>query len=458
MRSARLLAITSLFAIIVTGCITPGRHDLGRQTLHNAALVGQFQAYDGHSGKRISLGEVARRCKLSDVVLFGEMHSDAICNQLEAQLFYVLAQDARPVALAMEFFEADTQATLEAYLRGRVTEPAFRELTRQNRAYVYAHRPLIEFCRAAHVLVIAANAPRRLVRAYRRSGLDYDEYRAGLDADDQRWVPRESEYLTGPYEDRFMALMGGHGEGMSAEPLADEPDEPPAHHHHHSPPALESDEEHPTSQPTSAPADVDDDETATTQPTSAPAAETQPAMPAFTLDDLTGFYRAQLLWDDAMAETLADYRAAHLRTRLMLIVGVFHVSDFGGTVTKFRARRPDDRVLTIVYRATQDGRFPFDPEDRHAGDIVIYGIVPEPEPEPDDAEAPAMPHPMPTTAPTSQPASQPTTQPTTQPCTAPATQPTEPDAPPEPDVPEAPAAHEDVPASQPAHPHGHWQK
>ena len=196
----------------LVGCTQASRLDLDRTTGGNAALFGQFCAYDGRSGQPLTFDDVVRRCATADVILFGEEHSDAVCNQIEAQLLAALAARARPVALAMEFFERDTQACLDQYLEGQIDEPAFRKATRQGRAYVLAHRPLIEMCRAACIPVIAANAPRRLVREYRQSDLEYAEVRAGLDSSDQQWLPPENEYLGGEYHERFIETMTHHDE------------------------------------------------------------------------------------------------------------------------------------------------------------------------------------------------------------------------------------------------------
>ena len=125
------------------GCAGLSRGSLQARTGGSAALYGQFQVYDGRS----------------------EEHNNAVCNQLEAQLLYALSQK-HPTALAMEFFEADTQASLSAYLSGRIEEDAFRQQTRQKSSYLLSHRPLIELSRAARIPVIAANIPRRLVRAF----------------------------------------------------------------------------------------------------------------------------------------------------------------------------------------------------------------------------------------------------------------------------------------------------
>ncbi|MEW6198188.1 MAG: ChaN family lipoprotein [Planctomycetota bacterium] len=363
--------------LLTAGCALPPRIDLTPVTGGSAALVGQFQAYDGHTGRPLTFAEVARRAARADVILFGEEHSDAVCNQIEAQLLHALAGRTQPIALALEFFESDTQAALDAYLVGRLDESAFREQTRQGRAYVLAHRPLIELCRVAHLSVVAANAPRRLVSAYRKSGVSYEEYRAGIEPADQRWLPATNEYVSGTYEARFFDLMSGHG------PAPPTPSPQPA--------TTQPIGTRPTTRPVSMPA-----------PASAPT--TAPAMPS--ADATKSLYWSQLLWDQAMAESLAHFRDRYPTHRVMLIVGSFHVAHTGGTATKFLRRRPHDRVLTVIYRSTPDGRFAFQDDDRHAGDIVVYGIVPPPKKEVE--ERPAMP-----AAPT-------TTQPTT---TAPATHP-----------------------------------
>lgn len=382
----RIALLSSLSTLLVTGCAQRARLDLTATSGGNAALIGQFQAYDGHGGRAISFAEIARRAAHADVILFGEEHSDAVCNQIEAQLLYALVEQRRPVALALEFFEADTQAALDAYMLGRLDEAAFREQTRQNRAYVLSHRPLIELCRLAHVPVIAANAPRRLVTGFRKSGLSYQEYRAGLDPSDRRWLPTTNEHVGGSYEVRFGDLMAQH-EGPT-------------------PTTQSTTRPSPTTDPAEMPdatADADT-ATATSRPAPDPGAPTQSAARTF--------YWAQLLWDQALAESLANFRERYPSHRIMLLVGSFHVAYTGGTVTKFLRRRPHDRLLTIVYRSTLDGHFPFQDEDRHAGDIVIYGIAAPPK---KDAagQAPAAPattqptaatQPVPTTAPTSQPA------------------------------------------------------
>ena len=110
---------------VMSGCAMPAR--IVDQAGGNAYLFGQFKAYDGASGDPISFTQIVARAREADIILFGEEHSDVVCNALEAQLLGALVGGPRPVALAMEFFEADTQTPLDAYLSGRLDEPDFRK-------------------------------------------------------------------------------------------------------------------------------------------------------------------------------------------------------------------------------------------------------------------------------------------------------------------------------------------
>ncbi len=411
--------LVAVLGVTLAGCVAGGR--LNRQTGGSAALFHQFRAYDGVSGRALSFDDVVRRCRSADVVLFGEEHNDAVCNQFEAQLLYALLRDRRPVALAMEFFEADTQAALDAYLRGRIDEEAFRELTRQGRHYAVSHRPLIELCRSADAVVIAANAPRRLVSAYRKSGLDYDTYRAGLAPEEQRWLPMQNTMLHGPYEMQFMEIMGGHDDGMptkmpTSQPTTTAPASQPTSMPTSMPahPTMLPPASMPTSVPTSMPAGAAESEDGD----AAGAAGMSMAMSPERL------FLSQLLWDETMATALADYRARHPRERVMLVVGAFHVKRSGGTSQKLRALRGQDRVVTVAYSGTPDPIMALDRDDIGAADIVIYGMTAPPTKEhgmPKMMPPTTQPHrPLAGATPTGDEADE---SPTTQPTTGPTSQP-----------------------------------
>lgn len=163
--------------------------------------------YDGE-GRPSSIAAFADRCDTADVVAFGELHDHPVAADLERALLASLLALPRPLVLAMEFFEADTQPAIDAYLAGEIDEATFRERTARSERYDASHRPLVEACRAAGARIVAANAPRRLVTDYRKSGLVYAAWRDTRSAEEQAWLPATSEPPDDEHARRFMALMG----------------------------------------------------------------------------------------------------------------------------------------------------------------------------------------------------------------------------------------------------------
>lgn len=143
------------------------------------------------------------------------------------------------------------------------------------------------------------------------------------------------------------------------------------------------------------------------QPASMPGAQaavSAPAgMPPQTADP-EAFYRAQLLWDETMATSVAGARECDPRCRVMLIVGGFHVIRDGGTTQKTRSRLPGDQIVTVAYSGTSDPALAFDSDDCGAADIIIYGIQAPPEPKGSKAGGmPPMTRPAPAPAPATAP-------------------------------------------------------
>ena len=144
-----------------------------------------------------------------DFVAIGELHYHPVGSRVELAVLEGMAAQGRPVALAMEFFERDTQAAVDAYLAGEIDRAALIERTKRDERYAATHGPLIDLCKAQGIPVIAANAPRPLVTAYRKSGIDaYEEWLATLSDADRALLPRASEVRDDAFKRRFIDFMG----------------------------------------------------------------------------------------------------------------------------------------------------------------------------------------------------------------------------------------------------------
>lgn len=290
-----VLRLILCLACLVAGCTRAGATS-APQVAGAAVDPAEHAFFDGEGG-RTSFDAFVASVADVDFVGFGELHYHTVGSRVELALLEGMAAQPRPVALALEFFEADHQAALDAYLGGEIDEATFRQRTARDTRYDESHRPLVEFCKQRRIPVIAANAPRRLVTAYRKSDApSYEAYLSGLSAEDRGSMPRASVPPDDAFKDRFMKLMG---------------------------------------------------------PKRGPA-----------------FYRSMALWNDAMAESVADFRAAHPDHRVLLIVGAFHVAGHLGVVTQYLARRPGERVRILVMQPTE-GPMAFAAEDRGEGDVVL---------------------------------------------------------------------------------------
>ncbi len=162
----------------------------------------------GSDGRIATLHDVLLDASGADLVAFGELHGHDVGAAYQYDLLDALYRTGRPLALAMEFFERDTQAVLDQYLRGEIDVLELKKRARQGAAYDRTHGPLIDYCKQRGIPVIAANAPRRLVTGYRKSGLSYNEYLASLSDEDRGWLPRSTTTPNDAYRDRFVSFMG----------------------------------------------------------------------------------------------------------------------------------------------------------------------------------------------------------------------------------------------------------
>ena len=147
----------------------------------------------------------------ADIVLVGELHTHPAVHLLQARMLAGLAADGRPLVLSMEQFSRADQPVLDAYLAGRIGEAA---LIRDGNAwpnYQSDYRPLVEFAKAHHLPVIAANAPKPLVSCVGQEGPAWLDQ---LPASRRSQLARTLTLGDDPYRQKFMASLH-HGDADS---------------------------------------------------------------------------------------------------------------------------------------------------------------------------------------------------------------------------------------------------
>ncbi|MBL7977161.1 MAG: ChaN family lipoprotein [Bacteroidetes Order II. Incertae sedis bacterium] len=127
----------------------------------------------GKNGEALRIEDIVRQMRAADVVFLGEEHNDPVAHHLQFELLKALfeAEKTRPIVLAMEQFERDTQEVLDLYLSGTIRERDFKLDSRPWTNYETDYKPMIEFAKTNRIPVIAGNAPRRLVSLTGREGI-----------------------------------------------------------------------------------------------------------------------------------------------------------------------------------------------------------------------------------------------------------------------------------------------
>ncbi|MEZ4382838.1 MAG: ChaN family lipoprotein [Nannocystaceae bacterium] len=289
--------LVALTLALAPGCAGQGRGEAAAPEAA-PAVSPEEHAFFTAQGEAGSLDAFLAAIEGVDLVAFGELHYHPVGSRVELAVLEGMAAQGRPVALAMEFFERDTQAAVDDYLAGVIDRAALVERTQRDARYDASHGPLIDLCKAKGIPVIAANAPRPLVTAYRKSGIDaYADWLATRSEDERALLPRSSEIRDDAFTRRFLEFMG---------------------------------------------------------PKRGPA-----------------FLKSMVLWNDAMAEAAADFRAAHPEHRVLLVVGGFHVAGKLGLITSYLERRPDDRAAILLMDQVDEGPLAFTADDAGEADLLL---------------------------------------------------------------------------------------
>lgn len=281
------LAMLMLASVFGTGCAsTPG--SVGGLRHGNAASLPEHpkeavRIFDTQ-GRTTSWDQMIDALVDADVVVIGESHGHPLGLEAAALVFDDLLARTDHAALAMEFFERDTQVALDDYLTGVTDEATFEKAAHRSQGnYPPGHKRLIEAAKAAGRQVIAANAPRRYVHMARKQG--YDAL-AKLTDEQKRLFVIPTVMPSGDYKDAFFEMMGG---GMGTGDQV----------HSGMPPEM-----------------------------------------------VEAIFRSQAMWDATMADSV--YRATLSGNRpVVLVVGRFHADNEGGTIQLLKRLRPDLTIKTL---------------------------------------------------------------------------------------------------------------
>ncbi|KJF99953.1 ChaN family lipoprotein [Photobacterium leiognathi] len=194
------LALSLSLATVLTGCAASN---------HSPASVSNPSTFYDYTitsaqGNTLSVNQLALALKDADIILVGEWHSHPAAHLLQSQLFAALYQQNPNMALSMEQFTRDKQAIVDQYLAGEIGE---RTLVSEANAwpnYDSDYRPLVEFAKQHKLDVIAANAPKSIVRCISKQGAGYLNK---LPTSERLWVAQSLTLNKDAYQAKFLNSM-----------------------------------------------------------------------------------------------------------------------------------------------------------------------------------------------------------------------------------------------------------
>lgn len=200
----RNIFATSLIAFFLTACSTTSNQ--APNTFYDYQL---FSA----TGQFIDVEKLPASITDADVILVGEWHTHTGVHRFQTDLLEQLIDDNHDVALSMEQFSRDKQNVVDEYLAGTIGEQVLMKNGNAWPNYESDYRPLIELAKSRDIDVIAANAPKPIVRCIGRQGVDYLNK---LTDKERRFLASEIDTAASPYKEKFMASMH-HGKPEQTE-------------------------------------------------------------------------------------------------------------------------------------------------------------------------------------------------------------------------------------------------
>jgi uncharacterized iron-regulated protein len=256
----------------------------------------------------IAIDELAQR----RVVLLGETHDNAEHHRWQLHTIAALHARVPRLVLAFEMFPRQSQAALDDWTAGRITENELLERTRWAQVWGYdaqLYLPIFHFARMHDVPMVALNVDRKLVRRVGDEGWD------AVPAADREGVgdpaPATAEYLSSLHQAWVEHLPGAQR---------------PAG--------------------TSSEADLRD--------------------PAFQR-----FVQSMQVWDRAMAEGIAGRIAGGPGSTVVAIMGSGHLRDGHGVPHQLRAMGVRDAVVAMPWETGEDCA-----QLRAAVADFVFGVAP----------------------------------------------------------------------------------
>ncbi|WP_435276299.1 ChaN family lipoprotein [Psychrobium sp. nBUS_13] len=203
MKQFKKLALFSVLSLSMLGCTST--QNSGSNPIKSVSSLYDYQLLSP-DGNEISIEQLVSQHSDANVFMVGEFHAHPGVHLFQAKLMAHLAAQNIPLALSMEQFTRSDQGILSQYVAGEVGEITLTKKTKVWDNYKSDYRPLVEIAKEQSLPVIAANAPRDIVKCIGRQG---PQYLSKLSTQQRALVANTIDISDSPYRQKFLSNMRG---------------------------------------------------------------------------------------------------------------------------------------------------------------------------------------------------------------------------------------------------------
>lgn len=154
----KLIILLTFIAVLLVGC--------------DSAEFSAFKVYE-KGGDKVNLIELRSKLEKTDIILFGELHNNAMAHWLQLQLTKELHKEiGDKLILGAEMFESDTQLMIDEYFDGLYPTKNFEDEAKLWKNYSTDYKPLLEFAKKNKLRFVATNVPRRYAALVSRQNFE----------------------------------------------------------------------------------------------------------------------------------------------------------------------------------------------------------------------------------------------------------------------------------------------
>ena len=169
------MRLAASLLLLSVGCAGAARPDTETAESIVRGQAPPNSVVDAASGKAIEPEGLFAVLRTQAVVYVGERHDVPDDHAVQYAILRQLHRDEASLAIGMEMFQVPYQEPLTQWSDGVIDETVLRRETEYDKRWGFdfsMYRPILEYARNRGIEVVALNAPRELVYAVAKDGLD----------------------------------------------------------------------------------------------------------------------------------------------------------------------------------------------------------------------------------------------------------------------------------------------